>query len=161
FAVLIAVATAVAAASAADDDSPYQSATEVSLNMTEPTLPAEGKAGLGDPSETEPLIIFPGATIRHSDAWIESGVQYANAEDLLRLGRNAHASIVPESRLARMLITTEKRTTSTDAIKRLQEIGSSREASAHFYAIAGWPAVEIQFEEPLPQRDARGDEEGD
>jgi hypothetical protein len=129
--------------------------------MTEPTSPAEGKAGLGDPSETEPLIIFPGATIRHSDAWIESGVQYANAEELVRLGRNAHGSIVPESRLARMLITTEKRTTSTDAIKRLQEIGSSREASAHFYAIAGWPAVEIQFEEPLPQRDARGNEEGD
>ena len=54
--------------------------------------------------------------------------------------------------LARILITTETRTSPEDAVRRLQEIAAARQEPARFLEIGGWPAVEIDFTDVLPRR---------
>jgi hypothetical protein len=104
------------------------------------------------------LTIAPETKVRAPERWKASGVAYANAQELIVPG---HATIpgeapgqsqVVEYPLARILITTEKRTSHEDALKRLQDIAASRTVPARFVEIGGWPAVELDFTEPLPRR---------
>ena len=57
--------------------------------------------------------------------------------------------------LARMLVTTEPRSSHADALKRLEDIAASRPEQARFLEIDGWPAVELEFFEALPRRGQR------
>ena len=110
------------------------------------------------------LVIDRELNLRYRVPWTPSGVKYSNAHELV-VTKQAPAPLgAPEpgkmvqSVLARVLITTEPRSNHEDAIKRLQDIAASRLETARFVEIGGWPAVELEFKEPLPRR---GNEQGE
>jgi hypothetical protein len=113
---------------------------------------------------TKTLAIGPQAEIRFSAPWQPSAVKYSNAQELVarRTEPSTPGVTAAESGepLARMLITTEPRTSHTDALERLEAIAASRNARAEFVEIGGWPAVEIKFTELLPRTGAKGEKEG-
>src|SRR5579862_7051289 len=102
-------------------DSTDTSRAGFSPSSTTPVLLAQAKSGPGDPALVDRLIVFPGATIRHGEAWARSAVQYVNAEEWIRLDTGADGLPAAGTRLARALITTERRTSVTDALRRLQD----------------------------------------
>jgi hypothetical protein len=103
--------------------------------------------------ETEVLAIGQQSEIRFAAPWTPSTVQYSNAQELVVIRREPS-----EHAVARVLITTEPRINYPDALKRLGAIAASRDELAQFVEIGGWPAVEVKFTEPLPRRDAKGEE---
>jgi hypothetical protein len=103
------------------------------------------------------LSISPAARVRAPERWKSSSVKYANAQELIVPGQASLQAPAPgpqvvEYPLARVLVTTENRTSHEDALKRLQDIAASRPVPARFVEIGGWPAVELDFTEPLPRR---------
>jgi hypothetical protein len=112
---------------------------------------------------TKTLVIGSKAEIRFSAPWQPSAVQYSNAQELVARHTEPTTPGVTATDsgklLARMLITTESRTSHTDALKRLQDVAASRNAPAEFLEIGGWPAVEIKFTELLPRTGAKGEKE--
>jgi len=103
------------------------------------------------------MTVGTGTTVRVPARWRPSGVAMRNAQELIvprtaAAGPTAAAPDAGDYPLARVLITTETRTSHDDALKRLQEIASSRPGTARFVEIGGWPAVELDFTEPLPRR---------
>lgn len=101
------------------------------------------------------LQLAPQTTLRFNAPWKPSGVMYSNAHELvLTRPSPVHpaAAGTIEAPAARVLITTEPRSSHEDALKRLQEIAESRRGTVRFVEINGWPAVEIEFQEPLPRR---------
>lgn len=104
--------------------------------------------------------------LSYAPPWQVLESRFSNAYQLVRLMESQASPPSPNSQtqeqqtqsangpLARLLITTEKRDSHADAIKRLQELAFSRAASVSFYAISGWPAVELQFTQKLPRRGA-------
>jgi hypothetical protein len=120
------------------------------------------------PSDKVTVLRLGPAEIRVSGPWVESPIQYARAIELVVASQ---FRVRPEARttdtqtpteqliempLARMLITTEPRTSYEEALRRLDEIAASRPEPARFLEVGGWPAVELEFQEPLPQRGQRG-----
>jgi len=101
------------------------------------------------------LTIDREASVRYTGPWAPSAVKYSNAQELV-VNKNAvtegRAERVTGYAIARVLITTEPRRNHEDAVKRLQEIVASRPEPARFLEIGGWPAVELEFQEPLPTR---------
>src|SRR4030095_3642894 len=73
---------------------------------------------------TKALAIGPQAEIRFSAPWQPSAVHYSNAQELVARRAESPAGGTPAAEagelLARMLITTEPRTSYTDALKRLE-----------------------------------------
>jgi hypothetical protein len=113
------------------------------------------------------LQLGPGVEIRVADPWVKSQVEY---REVVELVVRAHVRLRPEPHptdaqrtaeplieipLARILITIEPRTSHEDALRRLDEIAASRPEPARFVNISGWPAVELEFQEPLSQRGQR------
>jgi len=82
--------------------------------------------------------------------------QYSNAQELIVPAQTSGATqgTPVESALARILITTEERTSTADALQRLQDIARSRGGTPRVTEIGGWPAIIIEFTEPLPRRGA-------
>jgi hypothetical protein len=96
------------------------------------------------PPTGEVLEVAPGVSIRYMQPWAEAGYKYANAKELALGPRSS------EGRRSRIVITTERRLSLADADRRLLDVAHSRAGKANFYAIGGWPAVELRFREPLP-----------
>ena len=90
------------------------------------------------------LQVQNGITVRYSAPWTESGYKYGNAKELVLQPSSS------DKNGARILITTERRLSVADADRRLLDISHLRPGKPSFYAIGGWPAVEIRFREPLP-----------
>jgi hypothetical protein len=109
---------------------------------------------------TRTLAIDREFNLRYRAPWTTSGVKYTNAQELVVTKQvpAQEPGRMAESVLARVLITTEPRSSHEDAIKRLQDIAASRPETARFVEIGGWPAVELEFKEPLPRR---GSEQGE
>jgi len=110
--------------------------------------------------EPRVLSITPQITLRYAAPWKPSGAVFRNAQELV-ITRTA--AVRPEGATqtqnveypqARVLITTEQRTSHDDALNRLQDIAKSRSGTVRFLAIGGWPAVELEFVEALPRRGA-------
>jgi hypothetical protein len=100
------------------------------------------------------LELAPQSAIRYADPWKPSGVKYANVHELVLVSKAAPAGEV-EVPSARILITSEQRTSQQDAINRLRDIAKSRPgATIRYVQIGGWPAVVLEFTEPLPNRGA-------
>lgn len=98
------------------------------------------------------LEVAPQSTIRYSDSWRPSGVTYKNAKELVLVQPATTGTAVHG---ARILITTEQRLSHEDALQRLGDIAKSRgNAKVQFVEIGGWPAVVLEFMEPLPTRGA-------
>jgi hypothetical protein len=117
-----------------------------------------GDAQESPTNEVKVLQLDPGSTIRVSGPWAESPVKYSNATEFVVMERTrvrtegmAQEQAV-EFPLARMLVTVEPRSSHEDALKRLEDIAASRPETARFVEIAGWPAVELEFDEALPRR---------
>ncbi len=107
--------------------------------------------------EPKVLAIGPHAEIRFAAPWTVSAVKYKNAQELVVMRRGPAvkkegAEQPSEYAVARVLITTEPRSSYADALNRLRAIAASRDEPAQFVEIAGWPAVEVKFTEPLPRR---------
>jgi hypothetical protein len=100
-------------------------------------------------------------TISYALPWQVLESRYSNAHELIRLPQPPFSSnaVAQDQKapsangpLARLLITTEKRSSPEEAVKRLLQLAVSRAASVRFYALSGWPAVELQFTQKLPRR---------
>lgn len=118
------------------------------------TQTAAQQPDAGQPGD---VSVAPGATVRVATRWRLSGVQMANAQELVLPGQATVTDAAGRAQqvdfpLARVLITSETRTSAEDAVRRLQEIAASRPEPARFVDIGGWPAVEIDFTEALPRR---------
>ncbi|MGA8577949.1 MAG: hypothetical protein WB579_04675, partial [Bryobacteraceae bacterium] len=106
------------------------------------------------------MSITPQITLRYAAPWKPSGAVFRNAQELVL---TRIAAVRPEGATetqnveypqARVLITTEQRSSHDDAVKRLQDIAKSRSGTVRFLQIGGWPAVELEFVEALPRRGA-------
>jgi hypothetical protein len=123
------------------------------LCCTSPSPQAQPHTG-----QLRELTIAPETRVRVPERWKASGMTYANAQELIVPGKTTLPGEAPgqsqvvEYPLARILITTENRTSHEDALKRLRDIAASRPAPARFVEIGGWPAIELDFTEPLPRR---------
>ena len=109
-------------------------------------------------AQPQMLTIAPEVTLRYAAPWKPSGTQFRNAQELVITGTAAvHKEGIAEAvnveyPLARVLITTEERTSHDEALQRLQDIAKSHSGTVKFLEMGGWPAVELEFVEPLPQR---------
>jgi hypothetical protein len=106
------------------------------------------------------LAIGPQSSIRYTAPWKTSAVRYSNAQELVitrevRTLAEGREQVV-EYALARVLITTEPRSSPEDALMRLDDIATSRPESALFVEVGGWPAVKLEFVAPLPRRGQEG-----
>lgn len=110
-------------------------------------------------AEAAQATAAPGFSIKPTRPWTASGVRYRNAQEYVvtgkALGRKERAAAAAV--LAHMLVTTEPRTSHEDALKRLADIAASRDATIEYVEIGGWPAVELQFTEPLRRRGQAAD----
>ena len=103
----------------------------------------------------------PQSEIRFAAPWQLSAVKYTNAQELVVMStaepstKGKGVEQMAEHPIARVLITTETRSNHEDALKRLESIAASRDATAEFVEIGGWPAVEVRFAESLPRRGAQ------
>ncbi|MBM3776163.1 MAG: hypothetical protein FJW37_13530 [Acidobacteria bacterium] len=116
-------------------------------------------AGLAQQAQL--LSIAPQTSVRVPARWKPSGVRYSNAQELVVTGQAKVAAApgqpdVVDYSMARVLITTEQRTSHQDALKRLEDIAVSRTEPARYVEIGGWPAVELDFKERLPRRGQPG-----
>jgi hypothetical protein len=109
-------------------------------------------------ADTRVLSVTPQATIRAAPKWQAPAEKYSNARELIVTGK-AMASPQPgappqmvDATLARVMVSEEQRTSHEDALQRLQDIALSRSEPARFTEIGGWPAVEIDYMEPLPRK---------
>lgn len=102
------------------------------------------------------LTIAPQSTVRYGEPWRPSNVEYSNARELIFVTPAKQG----EALSARILITTEQRLNHDDALQQLSDIGKSRSGKLRFLEIGGWPAVIIEFVEPLPTRGAPQRKEG-
>ncbi len=102
------------------------------------------------PPAPQVLSIAPQITLRYTAPWKTSGAAFQNAHELV-LTRTA--AVRPEGATetqnveypqARVLITTEQRSSHDDALKRLQDIAKSRSGTVHFLQLGGWPAVQLE-----------------
>ena len=102
------------------------------------------------------LAITSQMSVRYSHRWSESPLTYGNARELVRFTNPAPGAktVEPLVPSARLLITTEKRSSQADARQRLLDIAHTRPVAPVFYSISGWPAVEIRFKQPLPRTEA-------
>ena len=126
------------------------------------TFPEVPSAQQQPTSPMRVLTIAPQAEVRYAAPWTPSAVKYSNAQELVvtretRLREPSGQEEVAQAVVARTLITTEQRLNHEDAVKRLEDIAASRNEPARFLEIGGWPAVEIEFAEPLPRR-GKGDQ---
>ncbi len=96
-----------------------------------------------------------GITLEVTDVWTPSAVIYTNAREFVVRGPSGVAEAAGVSSAARMLITTEQRTSLEDAARRLEDIARSRDGTVRFFEIDGWPAVELLFTETLQRRGQR------
>ena len=103
------------------------------------------------PAET--LAIAPGVDVRVSPLWKRSPISYSNAVELIAV-RPMAVGAAPQEDVpqARLLISTERRTSNADAARRLGEIARERTADVRFVEIGSWPAVEIRFAEEMQRR---------
>ena len=109
-------------------------------------------------------------TVSYPPSWQSWDGSFSNAYVLLRMPQPSdttsttatsptHADLAAQVQmvqtnlgpLAGLRITTEPRTSPAGAARRLQELAISRQATVRFYAISGWPAVELQYTQPLPR----------
>jgi len=109
------------------------------------------QAGQQQSAERKSLEIAPSISVRYAAPWKPSSTQYSNARELIV---PIQAAAAGESALARILITTEERTSAADALQRLQDIARSRAGTVRVMEIGGWPAVVIEYVEALPRRGA-------
>ena len=111
------------------------------------------------PSVPKQLTIRPHVSVTFGPNWQQSGQNYARAYELVRIdpdeSRRGGPSPPYPSHLARIVITTEPRRGHDDALQRLRDIARSYDGELSFYAIGGWPAVEVRFQERLPQPDIK------
>ncbi len=102
------------------------------------------------------LSIAPNATIQYGVNWEQSGQKFAHGFELVRIdpaeAEPGHAQPPFASHQARIVITTEQRLSAVDAQQRLRDVANSRPGTVTFYAIGGWPAVEVRFMEQLPEK---------
>ncbi len=137
-------------------------ATQAQEETTQPpTPPRAASAPLQLPASSRMLSLARGVSLAVAAEWQPSGVSYSNATELvLRVpGPGPAPGVAPapaaEAGVARMLITTETRSSFEDAVDRLQQIARSRDGTVRFFERDGWPAVEITFTEALPRRGQR------
>jgi hypothetical protein len=109
-------------------------------------FPGQQAAG----QEAKTLAIGPQAEIHFADPWTLSAMRYRNAQELVVVRRAELAAQPTEYVIARVLITTEPRSSYEDALKRLATFAAERDAQ--IIEVGGWPAVEVKFVEPLPRR---------
>jgi hypothetical protein len=90
------------------------------------------------------MSVGPRMTLRVPERWQSSGMKYANAQELILPARAAAPGGPPAAQppaadypMARVLITTETRTSHEDALRRLQDLAASRPGSARFVEIGG------------------------
>ncbi len=113
------------------------------------------------------LSFAPQSEIRFATPWTPSAIKYTNAQELVvmhpgkPITSGGGVKQPTKYAVARILITTEPRTSHADALKRLESIAASRQFPAQFIEIGGWPAVEMKFVEPLPRRGAKEEEEAE
>jgi len=113
------------------------------------------------------LSFAPQSEIRFAAPWTPSARQYTNAQELVVMRPGPPTTDergviqATEYPVARVLITTEPRHSHADALKRLESIAAYRQSPAAFIEVGGWPAVEVQFVEPLPRRGAKEEEEAE
>jgi hypothetical protein len=96
------------------------------------------------PPPSEVLEVAPRVTIRYAEPWAASGYKYDNGKEIVRRPSSSDKSS------GRILITTERRLSLADADRRLLDVSQLRPGNPKFYAIGGWPAVELRFREPSP-----------
>src|SRR5271157_2901290 len=109
------------------------------------------------------VTIAPQVTIRYGGNWRPSEQRYARGLELFRIDPSEALPGRPKppypSHLARVVITTERRLSQADAQQRLRDVARSQPGTPAFYAIGGWPAVELRFQERLPRpgiKDGKG-----
>src|SRR5689334_7071265 len=96
------------------------------------------------------LALGPKAQLHVASPWVASDVKYRNATELVVKGQvrlRAGAAAPGEFPLARIMITTETRSSHADALERLADIATSLPDAPRFVTIGGWPAVELEFKE--------------
>jgi hypothetical protein len=127
--------------------------------------PAQMQPGAVGPTAPKTLSLGSLGNVSYPTQWDEVKEKFSNAHLLVRLPQSSSppSSPSPEQAapppaangpLATILITTEHRTSADDAAKRLTELAFTRAANVSFYAISGWPAVEMQFTQKMPRRGA-------
>jgi hypothetical protein len=102
------------------------------------------------------LTISPNVTLKYGQDWDQSEQKFSHGFELVRTNpdETRPGGVKPPfpSHLARIVITTEQRLSQADAQQRLRDVARSRTGTATFYAIGGWPAVELRFLEQLPEK---------
>ena len=102
------------------------------------------------------LTVAPNVTIQYGVNWEQSEQRFTHGFELVRTdpAERRPGGLKPPfpSHLARIVITTERRLSQADAQQRLRDVARSRSGTAKFYAIGGWPAVELRFLERLPEK---------
>jgi hypothetical protein len=97
------------------------------------------------------ITLDEGVSLQFPTAWAVSGSKYLNAVELITKGiRGTESS--PE---ARTLITVERRLNHDEAVDRLAEIASAHGGTVTYLSISGWPAMQVRYREPLPQKEER------
>lgn len=143
---------------AASVQKPANGTTQVpTAAQSEAHVPSATQQALAS-MEPGTLKINAVGSVSYPGQWQPSGAKYSNAHQLVRVpsAKVNPSEAAPKSNaigpLAYLLITTEKRTSHGDAVRRLQELAHSRRANVRFYAISTWPAAELQFTQKLPMR---------
>lgn len=128
-------------------------------------LPAPGTTSRqtqAPPAAEGKLTIGNLGTIYYPPMWYLPPQNFDNAYELYRPSGTPEgpppstAVTGPNAPLARILITTEERESPSEAVLRLQQVAQSRKTDARFYALSGWPAVELQFSQKLPRPGQHG-----
>jgi hypothetical protein len=122
------------------------------VTITGASAQTQGSGAQSQNAEHKSLIIAPSTTVRYAAPWKSSSAQYANAQELIIPAKPIEAGT--EAALARILITTEERTSAADALQRLHDIARSQGGTARVTEIGGWPAIVVEFTESLPRRGA-------
>ena len=132
--------------------------TITSLAQTTPTEPP-GSVGSALNAQNV-LTVAPQMTVRLGPSFVLSAHKLANARELVATAKSVVINkegvrTEVEHNAARVLISTEKRTSHEDALQRLADIAASRSDTAEFLEHEGWPAVQIKYTERLPRRGAK------
>ena len=138
----------LAAPQNSQDRAVQQPAAGTTIQQTQVPPAAEGALTIGNLG-----------TISYPPTWYLPRQPFDNAYELYRVAGTPVGpppSAGQNAPVARILITTEERESPGEAVVRLQQVAQSRKADAHFYALSGWPAVELQFSQKLPRPGQEG-----
>ena len=122
------------------------------------TAPAWSQPAVQTPRPVVPAIdtarriitMDEGISLSVPKTWNIVPGRYRNAVELTTADTRGE----PDSRT---IVTLERRLDHADAVGRLDVLASRRGATVRVLAVAGWPAVNLRYSEPLPVMERRGE----